>query len=623
MFKSRSALAGFLLLILCAVISGCSSVAGAPLADAPAAGEGQVDPLRVTLSAPYSTMSWDARDRDRERFELPLLYLHQEREATVTAERTLELVIAGLPARTEIQIEAISHHEDVTTGQPHSVTTWFRLPDQRCIADDPCRIQWVLDGSHMPSDFYHLLLRDAEGNPMWANPDATRPDFVALDTWDVPLGAYTARITYGTLFPFSRGPLDHENRLAPDAVTAFIEEEFATIIRETWQTQVEEWGFAQPLRPDWDGDNVIQVFVTPHPLALFDGTGTYSLLVDGQGNPYPERRIWWLSDAMVFQRYDTLANGYRVVFAHEFFHLLQWNVLLSTPQPAHFWWCFLEGQAKLAQSIQYPELELDTAHVATRDSSYVGSAADFLKQRLNGSYQDLEADTAYKYATALYWRFLYEQVGSLDIVRAALEATVAGYDAGIVGAIGPVMDRALTQVEGPYQSFEESLVAFARANYALRLEHGRCTNPALGACGGLYFDPHGIYVEPALAAELAFDGAPLVVRGEIPASYGMDFIEIRLSPAVRGQPLTLAVEPEFEGVRLNVQMWRLAGEPTKPRAVTPGPEMVPQGSEGNGVHAYVIPGLDTAAYDRLALIITRLDPDEAGDATGGYQISLR
>jgi hypothetical protein len=619
MFGSRSAFVGFFFIILSAAVSGCVSVAKTQLA-----AEGSLsEPLQVTLSAAQSTVSWDARDRDRERFELSLLYLHHERGVTAAEERTLELAIAGIPAGSEIQIEAVSHHEDVTTGQPHSVTAGFILPDQRCRADDPCRIQWTLDAARMPSDFYHLRLCDAEGSLLWSNPHADRPDFVALDTWDIPLDAYRARITYGTLFPFSRGPLDHANRLPPDAVTTFIEERFVTLVRETWRTQVDEWGFAQPLRPDWDSDNLIEVFITSHPLALFDGTGTYSLLVEGQGNPYPERRIWWLSDAMIFQRYDTLVNGYRVVFAHEFFHLLQWNVLLSTAQPAHFWWSFLEGQAKLAQSVQYPELELGTAHVATRDSSYAGSAADFLRQRLNGSYQDLEADTAYKYASALYWRFLYEQIGDLDIVHAALRATAAGYDSGVVGAIGPVMDRALAQVDGPFRSFEESLVAFARANYALRLENGRCANPALGACGGLYFDPQGVYAEPALAAELAFDGAPQDVRGAIPASYGMDFIEVRLAPSLKARALTLTIQSEGEVVRFDVQVWKLAPGATKPRAVTPEPEVVPQDTGDSFAHVYVIARVDPTAYDRLAIIITRLDPDEGADPAGGYQIALR
>ncbi len=57
----------------------------------------------------------------------------------------------------------------------------------------------------------------------------------------------------------------------------------------------------------------------------------------------------------------------------------------------------------------------------------------------------------------------------------------------------------------------------------------------------------------------------------------------------------------------------------KPRAITLQPETVPQNRDG--AHVYVIPGVDVSAYDRLALIITRLDPDEAIDS-GAYFIVL-
>ena len=48
--------------------------------------------------------------------------------------------------------------------------------------------------------------------------------------------------------------------------------------------------------------------------------------------------------------------------------------------------------------------------------------------------------------------------------------------------------------------------------------------------------------------------------------------------------------------------------------------MVPQA--GGGAHVYTIPQLDTSAYDRLGLIITRLDADETGDPVGSYRITL-
>jgi hypothetical protein len=71
---------------------------------------------QVTLSAPYSTTSWDDRDPERKEFALPLLYLHRQREETAEAERTLNIELVGMPAGIEIQVEAQSWHLDVSNG---------------------------------------------------------------------------------------------------------------------------------------------------------------------------------------------------------------------------------------------------------------------------------------------------------------------------------------------------------------------------------------------------------------------------------------------------------------------------------------------------------------------------
>jgi len=73
----------------------------------------------------------------------------------------------------------------------------------------------------------------------------------------------------------------------------------------------------------------MDVIITDRPFALFDGTGTYTRLIGRDGRPYPERRIWWFSGSDVFQTHNSLENGYKVTFSHEFLHLVQWNVLLS------------------------------------------------------------------------------------------------------------------------------------------------------------------------------------------------------------------------------------------------------------------------------------------------------
>jgi hypothetical protein len=632
-----------------------------PAALTPPAGRSEV---QVTLSAAHSTTSWDARDTERQTFDLPLLYLRREREATAVVDRTLAIRIAGLPAAAEIQIQVISRRVDISTAIRHRETRSYRLPDRPCTSEHPCTIPWTFDASTTPSDLYTLRVQDPAGDTLWKSPHPDRPDFALLDTWDVQVGSaqnrpYTVRVYYGTLFPFAKGQKDFDNRLPPNDVTDFIEHEFAPIIQETWRTQLQDWGFGDPIHPDWDPDQLVEIFITDPPFALFDGTGTYSRFNSTGGRLYPERRIWWFSSNNAFEAYDSLQNGYKMLFAHEFFHLAQWNVLLLSGNPTNYALnLFIEAQGKFAPSVQYPELELSRDHVVSSDSTYGRAANRFLTLRLNGSYKEMEAESVHKYDLTLYWRFLYEQYRDMEIIRVALEEMACHYTPDIVTSVGDVMDSAFARVDGPFRTYEESLVAFARANYALanyalRLESGRCAVLDQAECAGLYHDPQDVYATPPLEAQLDYDGIGLTergftrtssgmepaglsgsntVRGEpdavgalayggaIPASYGMDFIEVYLDPALYGQPLTVRFQGAGAVARFNVQVWKLAPGPWKPGAVIEQPAVMAR--TAGGAQVYTIPSLDTETYDRLVLIITRVDANEATDPNGNYRVVL-
>jgi hypothetical protein len=164
-------------------------------------------------------------------------------------------------------------------------------------------------------------------------------------------------------------------------------------------------------------------------------------------------------------------------------------------------------------------------------------------------------------------------------------------------------------------------VAFARANYGLRLQNGRCVDPGASDCRGRYYDPEHLYLAPKLAAQLQYDGSSLMAQGDIPASYGMDFIEVELEAGLDNQPLVIRLRGEGGIARFNVQLWRLKTGEGQPVAVTSQPEQVSRTLDGD--HVYVVRDLDTSTYDRLALIITRLDSDETMDPTGAYTILLR
>jgi hypothetical protein len=618
MFRSRAAK---LILPITLLLVSLSWNGIVPASSAPKAALALGD-VRVTLSAPRSTTSWDQRDSSQQKFELPLLTLHRERHATPEMDRTLEVKLVDLAGGTPIWVEIVSQHVDVSTGEQHRETRSFATPNRPCTPDEPCTLQWTLDAATMPSDFYYLHVKDRAGNALWEKPYPERPDFVTLDTWDVGLDDYTARIYYATLFPFARGRDDLDNRLSPAAVTDFVEGQFAPIIQDTWQVQIGEWGFGHPLHPDWDQDKVIEIVVNAPPFALFDGEGTYVETSTLKGNrPYLERRVWWRSSLNNFAAYETLGDAYRAGLAHEFFHLMQWNVQLGGERPMDSWLnVFVEAQAQAAVSIQYPELELGQDGRLARHNEYARAANRFLAERLNSSYRDLDAHPTERYDAALYWRFLYESFNDTAIFRVALEEMAAHYDADILRGMETVMDRALARTGGPFHTSAESLVAFARANYALRLENGRCTTSDLTECGSLYYDPDQIYVDPPLEAVLDYDGARMTYNGALPSSYGMDFIDVRLDPTTRDQALTIRFQGEGEVARFNVQVWKVGPGAWKPRAVTEQPEIVPDNPDG--AHVYVIPSLDTEAYDRLALIITRLDAEEMADPVGDYRVTL-
>ncbi len=589
--------------------------------------------IEVRLSAQVATTSWDSRDPNWDKFDLPLLYLHHEREAAAAAERTLDIEIAGLRGGTALQIEAVSRHADAFTGEPHTLAQRFVLPERRCTADVPCTLQWTFDPTTTLSDLYYLRVKSETSDLLWSNPVPERPDFVVLDSWDVNVGtdsvqrdtAHTVQIYYAVLFPFARDTNRMDYRLPPGAVPDFIEHTFVPMIEDTWHTQLEEWEFGKPMHPEWDADKVVEIIITDPPFALFDGTGTYTVFTDSQGHPFPERRMWWLSTHTAFGRYDSWENAHRTIFAHEFFHMAQWNVLLNTGRPANYWLnTFIEAQAEFAVSVQYPDLELGKNHVLTGSSAYGNSANLFLVDRLNASYRDLEANPTSKYDLALYWRFLYEQFGDMRVIRAALQEMTRPHQADVVRAMDETMDATLARLNGPFRTFEESLGAFARANFALRLENGRCAGLDDGPCGGRYYDPDECYVDPPLEAELVYDGAWKSYSGAIPSSYGMDFLEVRLGPAVHGQSLRIQLEGEGTVARFSVQIWKLSrrdAQGTKPRAITPQPEVVRVNADG--AYEYVVPNVDTTAYDRLALIITRLDADETADPVGTYNVVIR
>ncbi len=620
MRKSRSLIGFIFLIIFIASLYTSRDTLGSVQDTALAARKNISEGPEVNLFTGQNTISWDARDPFRTRFELPVLYLRQERNDTAELERTLTLSLTGFKGGEEIAFEIMSQHIDISTGIQHTQARQVTLPDRECTPDDPCVLRWTIDPQTTPGDFYTLRVLDSMGRVLWQNPYGDRPDFVMLDRWDVGLDDYTVRIIYATLFPFARGQNDLDKRLAPGAVADFIEQQFVPIIIDTWETQFITWGLGNPIHPEWDADTIMDIIITDGPFALWDNIGTVSQFIGADNQPTKECRIWWSSSNNSFQAYRTLEDGVKAVYAHEFFHLVQRNVLLFTEHPDQRWMkVFIEAQGKFAPSVQYPEMELRRYGVQPHLSSeYLDSANRFLAQRLNTSYAVMEADPINKFDAALYWRFLYEQYGDMRFIETALVAMTSGYDDDIVSALEAVMNQTFAQTDSPFASFDDSLIAFARANYALRMHDGRCKEEDFTQCGGRYYDPSSMYVAPALEAELDYDGTRLSYEGAVPASFGMDFIEINLDGDEMRQSIQITLEGMREVSQFSVQVWPIAKAIPFDYVLTDNPvDMV---RDEHGVYSYVMDNLDVVTGLKLALIITRLDTAESSDSSGLYTV---
>jgi hypothetical protein len=346
--------------------------------------------------------------------------------------------------------------------------------------------------------------------------------------------------------------------------------------------------------------------------------------------------------------FGTLTDGLVSTFHHELFHNLQWNISLhsggdgTVDGAESAWQFFSEGTAVLAESVGQPRGQFTQTYPPITYMSY----ANGLVGRSRTPGLDLSYTETDPYQAAIYWRFLYEQCGGkqggnpaagMQVIRRALVTLYAGQvvdirsSTDLVGALPKVMDQALAGSSCPFQTYQDSLTAFARALYELRLDGGRCTESGTPDGCGLY-DPHDQYKEPSIST-IAYTGTNQEYRDGISNSFGIDLIDVSLDPAADGRalptnaPLTLEFHgAAASGAEFDVQVLCLAdsGQGAKPRRVAceaGGAEVLMRASP-DGHLVYVIPASRTAGYNRLGLIITRLDTRESSDPVGEYTLVL-
>ena len=415
-------------------------------------------------------------------------------------------------------------------------------------------------------------------------------------------------IYYCDMFPFQA----KEGRLDRRDVPGYVHTELAPAMVKAFQIQANDWEMG-PWYDEWAsfrGEKRLSVALA------MPGTWFHGRAFNNSGIS-----LLTYDDNPLGVQYERLIDEHMSTFQHELFHNLQLNIgRHAGSENFEHWKFFTEGQAVMVATV-------GSGKLAPREGdNYISRANQFLRTALNKSYASVDP-----YQAAIYWRFLYEQCGGIDkggvehpaigmqIIKRSLGSLYAEERTAddIVEKLAHVMDHALAGSSCPFQTYEESLTAFSRANYALRLENGRCGTADLTECATNYLDPGNAYIDPWLEAELTYSGAELTYDGAIPTSYGMDLIEVNLDSALHGQPLRINFQIA-EPARFEVQIWKLGPGGEKPRAVTAQPEAF-QTVRGD-TQVYVISKLEMAAYDRLALIITRLDAHEAMDGVGAYHL---
>jgi hypothetical protein len=444
-------------------------------------------------------------------------------------------------------------------------------------------------------------------------------------------------VYYLDMVPLRRDPRDRATWLPREDVTDYVGSELVPQMVKAFRVQTDDWGF--PWYEAWTsyrgGEDAERLSV-----ALSDGRTWYHGRAPLRGNSAISIRVSGGDNSM----YDTLADGVMSSFHHELFHNLQRNINLnsggngSIGGTENAWQLFSEGTAVLGSSVGQPDLQF-----TSRTRSYVRNANRFLGNgrlvnQLNTSYRTIPP-----YQAAMYWRFLYEQCsltqdGGLDsasgmeVIRRVLTILYSGEvvdistSTDLVGALSEIVDRALSGSPCPFGTHAESLAAFTRALYALRLTDGRCVAPESPAgCG--FYDPQYLYYAPA-TSKVTYSGVDEQHANEIRTAFGVDFVDVLLDPAADGRPLTLSLRAASgTAAEFSVQVWELRdpGEGQRPQ---PAPTLVAgptplETVEPGGELAYVTASIDTKESNRLGLIITRVDARERLDPIGGYTLFIR
>lgn len=573
--------------------------------------------------------------------DLPHLVLYSDGRLTESQERTLIVEVSGFevpPSGVTITLRVETQHgdPDLGGGSENRISVW---QESQSITKTQDTTQTgvtaifvhefsgtVAAGTEAfptPTDYFRYeIAAVGAGDPLPAPFSTSAADLAFLmenqwtewlpKTQEASEGAAPDQLVvyYCDMFPFQA----MGERLNRQEVPSYVHTELAPAMVKVFDNQVNGWGMG-PWYDEW---------------ASFRGEERLSVALAMPGTWFHGRALnhsgislLTYDDNPLGVQYERLIDEHMSSFQHELFHNLQLNIGRHAGS-ANFehWKFFTEGQAVMISSIGRGDL-------ATKDGdNYISRANQFLRTALNKSYAKLDP-----YQGALYWRFLYEQCGGIDkngvenpaigmqIIKRSLEALYAEERAAddIIERLPDVMDRALGGSFCPFQIYDQSLIAFSRANYALRLENGRCGMAGLSQCDIGYYDPGHMYTDPWLETELTYSGGVLNYDDAIPTSYGMDLIEVSLDSTLHNRRIKIAFQSAASAV-FHVEILRLRSGDGKSGAITSPPEGFRP--EPGGEQVVLFSRLDMAVYDQLGVIITRLDPNETNRRAGAYRLTI-
>lgn len=603
---------------------------------------------------------------------IPHLVLYRNGDLTAAPERTLTMTISNLEIPStdmtvSLLLETQDGDPDLGGGEHNRIVVW----------QDTQRLENTLGTTQARGEVsFEVMFPENFGNDRQMKPTPTgyyRFELVVRDEsqpesrplisvsqeyalllerqWIAPLddssGPRELAIYFCDMLLFEGVSRTASGRLLRADVPGYIQTEIVPLMLAAVRLQTEGWGFS------WKGWESFNASASRERLEviLSDGKTWYR----GPAPDLGHASIAINVNANDNTAYDSLSDALMSTFHHELFHNLQRALAFSSGGDGDIsgkdaaWHFFSEGTASFVATVAQPEIQLAQSK---QPRAYLAKAVKFVGGKgftgeLNTSYVDLNP-----YYSAMYWRFLYEQCGGftsssevsltgMGVIRRTLQVLYAkgivdiSASTDLVGSIGLVMDQVLTSPEAagcPFHNYVDSLVHFARTIYSLRLMGGRCSMPGVPeGCG--FYDPNNLYSAPNIRA-LAYSGARLISSttdqpnpAGIKSSFGMDFIDLELRPEVDGQPLTIQFAPSTQGeAEFHVQIIKLqkagrSGFSSQTLFQVTPPENLEE-EKLAGMLTLTISAIDLDTYNRIGIIITRVDDREHLDPVGAYTLTI-